>query len=237
MNGEQSYGQYCGMARGAEIFATPWTPIILRNLLLGASTFGEILDGAPGLSRTLLSQRLRMLQRHGILAQHHAGGRRPTYRLTEAGIALQPVIESLGRWGEQWLNLAPQHLDAGVALWGLSLRVTPDLLPATRTVVRIEVPDDKRGRFWLLADRAHVEVCLRPPGGTEDAVIHTTREVLTRWHLGEITLPHAVRDGLMTAEGTRAVVRMFASWGGRGSFSSLSAHPIRHTQLGEPPTT
>jgi DNA-binding HxlR family transcriptional regulator len=124
------------MARGAEIFATPWTPIIVRNLLLGASTFGEILEGAPGLSRTLLSTRLRMLQRHGVVEHVHASGLRPTYRLTEAGIALRPVTESLGRWGEQWLNLAPHHLDAGVVLWRLTRRVPPDLVPQTRTVVR-----------------------------------------------------------------------------------------------------
>lgn len=218
MDGSPSYGQYCGMARGAEILATPWTPIIVRNVLLGASTFGEIIEGAPGLSRTLLSQRLRMLRRHGIIKQDQPAGRRPTYRLTEAGIALRPVIESLGQWGEQWLNLAPHHLDAGVVLWVLSRKVAPDLLPGSRTVVRIEVSDDSRGRFWLLADPAHVEVCLRPPGGSDDAVIHTTRDVLTRWHLGELTLPHAMRDGLVTAEGRPAVVRMLASWGGRGSF-------------------
>jgi DNA-binding HxlR family transcriptional regulator len=214
----QTYGQYCGMARGAEIFATPWTPIIVRNLLLGATTFGEILDGAPGLSRTLLSQRLRMLQRYGVVEQDHPSGRRPTYRLTEAGSALWPVVKSLGCWGEQWLNLAPRHLDAGVLLWLLARHVTSDLLPATRTVVRVEVTDDRRGRFWLLADAAHMEVCLRPPGGADDAVIHTTRDALTRWHLGELTLPHAMRDGLISAEGTRAVVRMFGSWGGKGSF-------------------
>jgi DNA-binding HxlR family transcriptional regulator len=206
------------MARGAEIFATPWTPIIVRNLLLGASTFGEILEGAPGLSRTLLSQRLRLLQRHGVVEQHQTARRRPTYRLTEAGIGLQPVVDSLGRWGERWLDLAPHHLDAGVVLWGLTRHVSSDLLPDTRTVLRVEVADDRRARFWLLADSAHLEVCLRPPGGADDAVIRTTRDALTRWHLGELTLPHAMRDGLITAEGARSAVRMFASWGGRGSF-------------------
>jgi hypothetical protein len=106
----------------------------------------------------------------------------------------------------------------GVVLWGLTRHVPSDLLPDTRTVVRIEVADDRRRRFWLLADPAHVEVCLRPPSDSDDAVIHTTRDALTRWHLGELTLPHAMRDGLITAEGAREVVRMFASWGGTGSF-------------------
>jgi DNA-binding HxlR family transcriptional regulator len=218
MDMPQTYGQYCGMARGGEIFATLWTPIILRNLLLGASTFGEILDGAPGLSRTLLSQRLRMLARYGVVEQDRPSGRRPTYRLTKAGLDLSPVVESLGRWGEQWLNLAPHHLDAGVVLWTLARHVRSDLLPDARTVVRVDVADDRRGRFWLLADPAHVELCLRPPGGSDDAVIRTTCDALTRWHLGELSLAHAMRDGLISAEAARVAVRMFGSWGGLGSY-------------------
>lgn len=64
-----SYGQYCPIARGAEIFATRWTPIIVRNLLLGCRTFSEILDGAPGIPRSLLSERLRQLEHVGILTR------------------------------------------------------------------------------------------------------------------------------------------------------------------------
>src|SRR3970282_1642200 len=52
----RTYGQYCPIARGAEIFAERWTPLIVRNLYLGCGSFSEILEGAPGLSRTLLSQ-------------------------------------------------------------------------------------------------------------------------------------------------------------------------------------
>ena len=58
----RTYGQYCPIARGAEIFAERWTPLIIRNLYLGCGTFKEILEGAPGLSRTLLSQRLKQLE-------------------------------------------------------------------------------------------------------------------------------------------------------------------------------
>ena len=65
--GVRTYGQYCPIARGAEIFAERWTPLIIRNLHLGCETFGEILEGAPGLSRTLLTQRLNQLERLGIV--------------------------------------------------------------------------------------------------------------------------------------------------------------------------
>jgi DNA-binding HxlR family transcriptional regulator len=63
----RTYGQYCPIARGAEVFAERWTPLIIRNLQLGCETFGEILVGAPGLSRTLLTQRLKQLERLGVV--------------------------------------------------------------------------------------------------------------------------------------------------------------------------
>jgi DNA-binding HxlR family transcriptional regulator len=63
----RTYGQYCPIAHGSEIFAERWTPLIVRNLQLGCETFGEILEGAPGLSRTLLAQRLTQLQRLGVI--------------------------------------------------------------------------------------------------------------------------------------------------------------------------
>ncbi len=54
----RAYGQYCPVARTAELFAERWTPIIVRNLLNGCRTFTEIRQGAPGIPTALLAQRL-----------------------------------------------------------------------------------------------------------------------------------------------------------------------------------
>ena len=82
----RTYGQYCPIARGAEIFAERWTPLIVRNLYLGCGSFSEILEGAPGLSRTLLSQRLKRLERLGVVeSSAKSDGRGHHYELTAAG--------------------------------------------------------------------------------------------------------------------------------------------------------
>ncbi|HJY86760.1 MAG TPA: helix-turn-helix domain-containing protein, partial [Candidatus Acidoferrales bacterium] len=82
----RTYGQYCPIARGAEIFAERWTPLIVRNLYLGCGNFSEILEGAPGLSRTLLSQRLKQLERLGVVeSAAKPDGRGHHYKLTSAG--------------------------------------------------------------------------------------------------------------------------------------------------------
>ena len=72
----EGYGQYCPIALGAEIFAERWTPIILRNLMVGCDRFGDILAGAPGMPRSVLTRRLRTLERDGVVTR--SGGRRAT---------------------------------------------------------------------------------------------------------------------------------------------------------------
>ena len=106
----RTYGQYCPIARGAEIFAERWTPLIIRNLYLGCGSFSEILEGAPGLSRTLLSQRLRQLERLGVVeSAPKAGGHGHRYQLTTSGHDLFTVCRTLGEWGARWLELAPEN--------------------------------------------------------------------------------------------------------------------------------
>jgi DNA-binding HxlR family transcriptional regulator len=63
----RSYGQFCPLALGAEIFAQRWTPLIVRELLAGGRRFGDIQRGVPRMSRNLLVQRLGSLQRAGII--------------------------------------------------------------------------------------------------------------------------------------------------------------------------
>src|SRR5262249_60528824 len=113
----RTYGQYCPIARGAEIFAERWTPLIIRNLYLGCGSFSEILEGAPGLSRTLLSQRLKRLERLGIVeSSPKPDGRGRHYALTPAGHHLFKVFAALGEWGAAWLERSPEHLYCFVPL-------------------------------------------------------------------------------------------------------------------------
>ena len=141
----RTYGQYCPIARGAEIFAERWTPLIVRNLFLGCRNFGEILEGAPGLSRTLLSQRLKQLEWLGVVESASRAGRGHHYALTAAGRELFTVCRSLGEWGAKWLEIAPQHLDPFVALWSMGNALRRDRLPVHVAREREATPHAHRG--------------------------------------------------------------------------------------------
>ena len=218
----KSYGQYCPIALGAEIFAERWTPIVIRNLLTGCDSFSTILDGAPGMPRSVLSQRLRLLERKGVV-ERRCAGRRVSYHLTDCGHELAEVCYALGVWGARWLEHTPSDLDAYLALWFFARSVDREALPDHRVVVRFDLTDASRpNRYWVLLDRSSSEVCATRPGYEEDLVVTTDARWLLRWHTGRVDLASARRAGGMVFTGSRSLIREFASWGGLSPFAGVT---------------
>jgi DNA-binding HxlR family transcriptional regulator len=220
----RTYGQYCPIARGAEIFAERWTPLIIRNLHLGCRTFGEILEGAPGLSPTLLSQRLKHLERLDIVrsaAKPDGRGRR--YELTPAGQGLFLVCVSLGEWGAHWLEIAPEHLDPFVALWSMCKALRRDRLPAGRVVIRFDFTGRARSeRYWLIIERGETEICKEYPGLDEDLYVTAEAEAFVTWHAGRLSWAQACRDGRIRLHGPSQLVRAFPTWNARSMFAHIT---------------
>jgi DNA-binding HxlR family transcriptional regulator len=98
----RSYGQFCPVAKAAELFCERWTPLILRDLAAGATRFSQLHRGVPLMSPTLLSRRLKHLEAEGVVERRRsAGGSSWTYHLTPAGEDLSPIVMSLGLWGQR----------------------------------------------------------------------------------------------------------------------------------------
>jgi DNA-binding HxlR family transcriptional regulator len=197
----------------AEIFAERWTPIVIRNLYLGCGRFNEILDGAPGLPRSVLSQRLRGLERVGVVRRTQAG-RSTAYALTVSGRELAQVCLELGAWGARWRDVRPEDQDPYLALWMLSRMISPDSLPRPRVVVQFHITGRAApNRFWLVLSSVGNEVCAQTPGFPEDGLVTTDTASLVRWYAGEVTLGAAQRSGGMTVVAPRWLVAQLASWG------------------------
>jgi len=207
----KTYGQYCPIARTSELFAERWTPILVRNLLAGCRTFGELMDGAPGISKALLAQRLDLLERHGIVVKTKAeeGRSRYIYTLTQKGRELKTVTDAMGAWGARWLELEPQHLDAAYILWATCKLVDLDQLPAAGLTVRVDLADQPGAPVWLLLRHPYAELCSTSLGWTEDLIIRTDTETLARWHLRHVSFEQARRDGRIEIDGARSDIKTF----------------------------
>src|SRR3981189_392165 len=136
-----SYRQFCPIAKASEIFATRWTPLIVRELMAGMHTFNDIHRGVPLISRAVLVKRLRELEHQGIIERRHrAAGAGHEYWLTPAGEAFRAVVDALGHWGVTYTRdrLEPEDLDPCLLMWGLRRRTHVGALPEHRVVLRFE---------------------------------------------------------------------------------------------------
>jgi DNA-binding HxlR family transcriptional regulator len=209
------YGQYCPVARASEILADRWTPLIVRELLAGIRHFNDLDRGLPGISRGLLVERLRRLERTGIVERRPVpAGRAAEYHLTRAGRELQRVIDVLGGWGARWAFGDPRRaeLDPLVLLWWMRRRVHRHRLPPRRVVIEFDFRGGRTGRYWLVLKRTDVSVCLQHPGFDVDLRVLADIEGFYRVWLGRITLGEATRQGLVRLDGMPGVVRAFPGW-------------------------
>lgn len=217
-----TYGQFCPVALGSEIFAERWTPLLLRELLLGARRFNEIHRGVPRISRNLLVQRLASLEHSGIVERRAvAEGRGHEYSLTQAGRELSGVIEALGIWGYKWASkdLTSEHLDPDFLMWALRRRMRIESLPDHRVVIFVRFRRDTKHQYWLVLNRTEVDLCLFDPGYEVNLEMHAELEALARVYLGHLPLVQAMKSGRIEVSGASHYRRGLCNWIGITSFA------------------
>src|SRR5256712_12218182 len=195
------YGQFCPVARASEVFAERWTPLILRELMSDRHHFNEILKGLHGASPTLLGERLRRLERAGIVeTRPNPGGRGSTYYLTPSGTQLAAVVRALGAWGQQWLELRREHCDPDGLMWAGFTHLAPESPPAERQAGRFEFREPRR-TYWLVLRRPDPDLCFNDPGFCDDVVVRGDLESLVRAYLGPLELRDALVGRLLEVDG------------------------------------
>jgi len=101
----------------------------------------------------------------------------------------------LGNWAARWLNVTPRDMDPYVVLWAWMKFVNLGHLPQRRVVIRFDLVDRPRDKFWLLLSRREAEICIKFPGFEEDLFVRTDCETLTLVHMGRLTIAEARRSG------------------------------------------
>lgn len=200
---DKSHGQYCPITRAVEALGERWSLLIVRDMLVGATRFNELARGLPGLSRSLLSKRLRQLAAAGIV--EHLDGE---YRLTRAGEELRPIVFGLGEWGARWAFDEPreEERDPELLVWWMHTRLDVSRLPDRRFVLHVRFRDE-RERFWIVVDATGPSVCTTDPGFDVDLTIEAELTAMLEVWLGRRSLRSALRDGTIAFHGPRALVR------------------------------
>ena len=215
------YGQFCPVAKAMELLDERWTMLIVRELIAGSRTFGDLQRGVPKMSPTLLTTRLRTLARAGVIDRHEQG-KRVYYTLTQAGRELQPVVESIGRWGIRWMpELGEQDYDPHLLMWDVQRNVDVDALPPGRTVLQFSFRDVPPGQrdWWLVLSQEAVDLCDFDPGHPLAGRIDTPLRLFVRVWRGDVAWARAFRSGELRVDGPGSVQRNLPRWLTRSDFA------------------
>lgn len=222
------YGQYCPVAKAAEVLGERWTLLIVRDLMEGAHRFNDLYAGLPGVSRTLLSGRLRQLERDGLIERRAVNGH-PEYWLTALGLDLQPAVFALGEWAVRHYGRDPERdeLNPEVLMLWVERHVNRDALPDGRFVARFEFRGNRpQPRAWLVSQDHSPRVCHDDPRFDVDLVVSSDVRTLHRVFAGRLALSAALREGSIALEGTQQARRGFTRWFGYSPFAGAAREAL-----------
>jgi DNA-binding HxlR family transcriptional regulator len=210
----RSYGQFCPVAKAAELFCERWNALLFRELGAASTRFSEIQRGVPLMSPSMLSRRLKELEREGVIERcEDEGG--ITYHLTDPGREFLPLVYSLGTWGQRWTRreLAEGEIDYGLLLWDMERTVRGDAFGDGRTVVQLTFADlpAKQANWWFV-NEGKVELCVHDPGFEVDLYLSVSVPDMIHVWRGDVSVDRAVERELLKPHGPKRLVRRLRKW-------------------------
>ena len=203
------YQQYCALARALDVAGDRWTLLIVRELAPGARRFTDLLDGLPAVSRNLLTERLRTLEREGLVARRELAppAARQVYELTDDGRDLAHAMAPLIAWGARRIGdrQAGESFRArwpAVAMAGLA---DPEAAKGVSETYQYLVDDSA---FYFTVDDGSIEL---HDGRAEDpsVVVTTDEQTWADIASGKTVASSAAATGALTVAGDpRAVKRL-----------------------------
>jgi DNA-binding HxlR family transcriptional regulator len=205
----RTYGDGCAIARALDLVGERWALLLVRELLLGPKRYTDLRRGLPNASPNVISERLRELERAGIVRRRTlpppAGSR--IYELTDWGLELEETVMSLGRWAAR----SPTPLaDAPVAsadsiVLALRARFEPRTANGLRATYELRLGDD---RFRIGVADGEITVA-RGDADQPAATIESDPDTLDSVLWGTRSLADAQHSGSITIEGDEALVERF----------------------------
>ena len=189
------YRRFCPLARALDVIGERWTLVIVQELLKRPYRYGELLARLPGISTSVLADRLRTLERAAVVAREPGVvGAGVVYTLTDRGRALDDALRELRRWGVGFLA-DPTADGAQEHRFDISY------------VNGIQNLTD--GQFQLVVDNQPTTLTFtsgqlrQEPGDAPnpELIVHTTSSFLDHWAAGESDWNEGRATGNVTLEG------------------------------------
>jgi DNA-binding HxlR family transcriptional regulator len=206
----RTYGDGCAIAQALDLVGERWALLVVRELLLGPKRYTDLRRGLPNASPNVLSERLRELERAGVIRRRKlpppAGSR--VYDLTEWGRELEPIVMSLGSWGARSPS-PPSDAPIGADSMILALRARFDAGAADglHAGYELRLGED---RFRVEVAEGEIDV-MRGEADHADATIETDADTLAAVLWKGRSLADTQRSGKMAIEGDKAAVERFAA--------------------------
>ena len=208
MGQRRTYHDACGMARALDRVGERWAMMIVRELLMGPKRFTDLRTGLPTASPNVLAQRLRELERDGIVAKRRLPppAASQVYELTEWGRELEDVALALGRWGAR-APMAPEGTTMSVDAHILSLRTLfdPGLADRFDATFALHLGDH---RFIARVAGGCLDL-VRGDAPAPDATVTTDAGTLLALAHGRRDLPEAIATGDLQIDGDQAAFERF----------------------------
>lgn len=220
------YGQFCPVAKAMELLGEKWTLLILRELHMGATRFGELQRGLSLISPTVLTKRLKELSDTELILRKKIPGQRGNeYFLTQAGRETLPLLKVIGDWGMRWArgDIRDSDLDVELLMVYLQRSLNTENLPGDQSVIRFKFTDLKKlGDWWLLVKGTNVDICLEDPGKEVDVYLTTDLRTMVNCWMGDETYRAAIADKRLKLVGPSALTRNIQHWVADSIFAGIA---------------
>lgn len=206
MASEARYDDPCGIARAMGLLGDRWTVLVVRELMFGPRRFAQLRSGLPGISPNVLSQRLRDLESSGLLrrALLDESAAVTAYELSERGLALEPVLIELGRWGSRAHNTSQNDLSVSAMMFAYKTVFDPARAADGSYGVRVG-----NETFTVTVRSARVDV-RRGLAESANVVLEADMSTLRAVSFGRESVVSAEKEGRLSIAGDRRFATRFA---------------------------
>lgn len=206
----RSYNQFCALAYALDSVGDRWTLLIIRELLPGPRRFKDLLQGLPGISSNLLSERLKKMEEQGILRRRvlppPAGS--TVYDLTPMGLALDRALLELGKWGSQFLPPSLERV-ALPSLGAISLAIKafyhPEQAQGINETYELHLGDEV---LQIHVEEGELQI-QQGQSLKSDAVFYTNMACFVRLFAGQIKPEEAISMGFIRIDGDPHTLNRF----------------------------